>query len=50
MNKNFLIGIAAVAAAGYYFLKGKKQVTLGSEERLDLNGVPALLVQACCAP
>jgi LEA14-like dessication related protein len=26
MNKNFLIGITAVAAAGYYFLKGKKQV------------------------
>lgn len=25
MNKNFLIGIAAVAAAGYYFLMGKKQ-------------------------
>jgi hypothetical protein len=25
MNKNFLIGLAAVAAAGYYFLMGKKQ-------------------------
>jgi len=25
MNKNFLIGIAAVAAAGYYFLMGKKE-------------------------
>jgi len=25
MNKNFLIGIAAVAAAGYYLLMGKKQ-------------------------
>ena len=24
MNKNFLIGLAAVAAAGYYFLMGKK--------------------------
>ena len=25
MNKNFLIGLAAVAAAGYYLLMGKKQ-------------------------
>jgi LEA14-like dessication related protein len=25
MNKNFLIGIAAIAAAGYYFLMGKKE-------------------------
>lgn len=25
MNKNFLIGIAAIAAASYYFLMGKKQ-------------------------
>ena len=25
MNKNFLIGIAAVGAAGYYLLMGKKQ-------------------------
>ena len=25
MNKNFLIGLAAVAAAVYYFLMGKKE-------------------------
>jgi len=35
MNKNFLIGIAAVAAAGYYFLMGKKQAV----ENLEIKPI-----------
>ena len=35
MNKNFLIGIAAIAAAGYYFLMGKKQAV----ENLEIKPI-----------
>jgi LEA14-like dessication related protein len=35
MNKNFLIGLAAVAAAGYYFLMGKKQAV----ENLEIKPI-----------
>jgi LEA14-like dessication related protein len=35
MNKNFLIGLAAIAAAGYYFLMGKKQAV----ENLEIKPI-----------
>jgi LEA14-like dessication related protein len=35
MNKNFLIGLAAVAAAGYYFLMGKKKAV----ENLEIKPI-----------
>ncbi len=35
MNKNFIIGLAAVAAAGYYFLMGKKK----SIENLEIKPI-----------
>jgi hypothetical protein len=35
MNKKFLIGIAAIAAAGYYFLMGKKQAV----ENLEIKPI-----------